>query len=186
MSKKKVGSFEHSIIHYDQLNPSFVKEFGETEVEMFSKDILDNYARINPEQLNRERIVAVKKAEDLIDYFEEVVDNFDAEYADAYNGSIETFGDILRTVKRKHNSTSEYKDAFANLIPLNLDEDQFVAFIKSRIKEMDYIEAMLSNMLRSNMDLYRIALAEIDYLESTSDDKTHLKALKKYIDDHES
>lgn len=186
ITKKKVGSFEHLIIHYDQLNPSFVKEFGETEVEMFSKDILDNYTRINPEQLNRERIVAVKKAEDLIDYFEEVVDNFDAEYTDAYNGSIETFGDILRTVKRRHNSASEYKDAFANLIPLNLDEDQFVAFIKSRIKEMDYIEAMLSNMLRSNMDLYRIALAEIDYLESTSDDKTHLKALKKYIDDHES
>lgn len=186
VTKKKTGSFEHVVIHYDKLNPNFVKEFGETEVEMFSKDILDNYARINPEQLNRERIVAVKKAEDLIDYFEEVVDNFDAEYTDAYNGSIETFGDILRTVKRKHNSASEYKDAFANLIPLNLDEDQFVAFIKSRIKEMDYVEAMLSNMLRSNIDLYRIALAEIDYLESTSDDKTHLKALKKYIDEHES
>lgn len=188
VSKSKFNGYTETIYHLDEFRKAYQRS-GKTSsgipddidtVSTFFEDILDNYNQIAPETLDRDKIAACKSADDLIELFYARANTFGNDLADEYTSSIEMLHHLINLKTNPAN-----KARFDEIVPMNLSKDEFVAFINKRIDEMDNIEAFVVAALKSNLQMYGIIRREIQYLEESSTNKEHVKALKEYMNKHE-
>lgn len=188
VSKSKFNGYTETIYHLDEFRKAYQRS-GKTSsgipddidtVSTFFEDILDNYNQIAPETLDRDKIAACKSADDLIELFYARANTFGNDLADEYTSSIEMLHHLINLKTNPAN-----KARFDEIVPMNLSKDEFAAFINKRIDEMDNIEAFVVAALKSNLQMYGIIRREIQYLEESSTNKEHVKALKEYMNKHE-
>lgn len=188
VSKSKFNGYTETIYHLDEFRKAYqrsgrpaydIPEEIDT-VSTFFEDILDNYNQIAPETLDRDRIAACKSADDLIELFYARANTFGNDLTDEYTSSIEMLHHLINLKTNPAN-----KARFDEIVPMNLSKDEFTAFINKRIDEMDNIEAFVTAAMKSNLQMYGIIRREIQYLEESSTNKEHIKALKEYMNKHE-
>lgn len=188
VTKSKFNGYTETIYHLDEFRKAYQRS-GKTlsgipddidTVSTFFEDILDNYNQIAPEALDRDKIAACKSADDLIDLFYARANTFGNDLTDEYTSSIEMLHHLINLKTNPAN-----KVRFDEIVPMNLSKDEFAAFINKRIDEMDDIEAFIVAALKSNFQMYGIIRREIQYLEESSTNKEHIKALKEYMNKHE-
>lgn len=192
MSRKFVVSksprYNHNIFQVLNVYNSSIVEF---EAELYSEDILDNYKRINPEQLDREKLLVIKSAEDAIKYFAELTKNISDNDPVRYNGSAEVFSIIYaqhyNQIQKGLTSSkdSNIKNLFGSLFPVNLSDRQFIDYIQQRVKEIDQIEEKISQLFFSNFALLQITVDEAKYIFQNPSKKEQVQAIKKHIERNE-
>lgn len=170
------------------LTPLVGKNMGKKTI--LSKDIFDNFLRIAPEALDKEKIKTARDAQDLIDMFNEMCmkainDTYkhDEHFSDlnSYTAGFHILAMIYAynggTITKK-----ALKKVSPNLIPLDLKGPEFESYIRDVIDQLTKVEAFYINMVEYALTFIGFGYADSVNALKNLDGPNAIKMAKKYVD----
>ena len=164
------------------------------KMTILSKDIFDNFLRIAPEALDKEKIKTARNAQDLIDMFNEMVMKAinTAYKQDGHLSDLDSYTaglHILAMIYAHNNGVitkKTLKKVSPDLIPLDLEYSEFDSYIREVVDQLTKIEEYYINMVE-----YALTFIGFGYADSVNtlrnlDGPKAIKLVKKYVDKNEA
>ena len=157
---------------------------------ILSKDIFDNFLRIAPEALDKEKIKTARDAQDLIDMFNKMCMKAinDTYKHDKHFSDLDSYAagfHILAMIYAYNGGTitkKALKKVSPNLIPLDLEGPEFESYIRDVIDQLTKIEAFYINMVEYALTFIGFGYADSVNALKNLNGPNAIKMAKKYVD----
>lgn len=170
------------------LAPLVGKNMGKKTI--LSKDIFDNFLRIAPEALDKEKIMTARDAQDLIDMFNKMCMKAinDTYKHDKHFSDLDSYtaGFHILAMIYAYNGCTITKKALKkvspNLFPLDLEGPEFESYIRDVIDQLTKVEAFYINMVEYALTFIGFGYADSVNTLKNLDGPNAIKMAKKYVD----
>ena len=146
------------------------------DLTMMAEDILSDEIQINPENLDKEEIAAIKRGKDLVKYI-----NLFISRATNNPKSNATAGSVLfkQILKQRYGQEIDLSDIF----PQGSSTFDLAKYIQSMIDMLEQVESYMLEAFQMNAEFIYLAYAK-DTFETLNPDATKniMRALKDYVD----
>lgn len=170
------------------LTPLVGKNMGKKTI--LSKDIFDNFLRIAPEALDKEKIKTARDAQDLIDMFNKMCMKAinDTYKHDEHFSNLDSYTagfHILAMIYAYNGGTitkKALKKVSPNLFPLDLEGPEFESYIRDVIDQLTKVEAFYIDMVEYTLTFIGFGYADSVNALKNLDGPNAIKMAKKYVD----